>query len=343
VIYPTSDTVSWLLSRYRPELEPLFFMYQPSESAIWSLLDKKLLFEAGRRLQLDAPATYFPADIDELRAIAPDIRYPAILKPRTQVLSRGGVKGKLVRSEAELTASFNAFAVAHSYDRLLLDRHPAIAIPMVQEFHQEARDCIYSLTGFISREGKMVTLASAKVLQYPRRLGIGLCFEHDTVRNDLVDAIAGLCSSVGYFGVFEAEFIDVEGNLLLIDFNPRFYSQLAFEVNRGLPLPLLAYEAAIGGIEGINPNQEFVRDGAIYVRRDLFKLLLGTQRLCGRMSAGERTEWLDWYSKGCASATEAAFDEADRWPGIVDRLRNGVHVAQHPRSFVRRIALDRVD
>jgi hypothetical protein len=42
------------------------------------------------------------------------------------------------------------------------------------------------------------------------------------------------------------EFIRAGGKQLLIDFNPRFYSQMGFDIARGSPLPLLVYEAACG-------------------------------------------------------------------------------------------------
>jgi hypothetical protein len=46
-----------------------------------------------------------------------------------------------------------------------------------------------------------------------------------------------LCERIGYYGAFELEFVVTQGRMLLIDFNGRFYNQLAF----GMDLPKLVY------------------------------------------------------------------------------------------------------
>ena len=63
----------------------------------------------------------------------------------------------------------------------------------------------------------------------------------------LVEAIRRLCREVGYFGVFEIEFLRVlDRGWAVIDFNPRFYHQMGFDIARGLPLPIWAYLGASG-------------------------------------------------------------------------------------------------
>ena len=91
------------------------------------------------------------------------------------------------------------------------------------------------MAGFVDDGGECVALASMKILQRPRKVGIGLCFEARAIEEPLVEKIAALCRRVGYTGVFEAEFVVAGDRRLLIDFNPRFYSQMGFEVARGLP------------------------------------------------------------------------------------------------------------
>ena len=51
--------------------------------------------------------------------------------------------------------------------------------------------------------------------------------------------------------MFDVEFAIDGDQKLLIDFNPRFYNHMAFEVQRGLPLPWLAYLAATGQTEAL--------------------------------------------------------------------------------------------
>ena len=68
---------------------------------------------------------------------------------------------------------------------------------------------------------------------------------------DVEAGLVRLFRAVGFHGVFDAEFIEDGGRHLLIDVNPRFYNHMAFEVDRGLPLPWLAYLGAVGDGEGL--------------------------------------------------------------------------------------------
>ena len=49
-----------------------------------------------------------------------------------------------------------------------------------------------------------------KVLQRMPPVGIGVCFEAVPLDDILVEAIRRLCREVGYFGVFEIEFLRLD-------------------------------------------------------------------------------------------------------------------------------------
>src|SRR5262249_39724065 len=117
--------------------------------------------------------------------------------------------------------------------------------PLVQQYYPQAAESVYTLSGF--REtigGGVIIRAARKILQQPRCIGTGLCFEPALVDPLLADRTKRLCERIGYYGVFELEFILAEGKAMLIDFNGRFYHQIAFDVARGMELPALAYAAA---------------------------------------------------------------------------------------------------
>jgi hypothetical protein len=145
--------------------------------------------------------------------------------------------------------------------------------------------------------------------------------------------------------VFEAEFVPHRGRHLLIDFNPRFYSQMAFDIARGLPLPLLAYEAACGQPMGFASR---LRDGSgptrrgkhVYCHRFLLEVLLRSQRLSGRISQGEAASWRTWYQSSRNVLTDAVADDADRLPQLVDLGMHLLAYARHPRDFVRSVVLE---
>ena len=74
--------------------------------------------------------------------------------------------------------------------------------------------------------------AARKIVQQPRSIGIGLCFEPALVDPLLAERTKRLCERIGYYGVFELEFILAEGKAMLIDFNGRFYHQMAFDIEQ---------------------------------------------------------------------------------------------------------------
>lgn len=99
---------------------------------------------------------------------------------------------------------------------------------------------MYSLAGFVDRSGEILGVrASQKVVQSPRGMGVGLLFREAPVDPEVLEGLARLCRRTGYFGVFEVEFVRADGGHHLIDFNPRYYGQVQFEISRGLSLPQL--------------------------------------------------------------------------------------------------------
>jgi hypothetical protein len=131
----------------------------------------------------------------------------------------------------------------------------------------------------------------------------------------------------------------------LIDFNPRFYNQLALDVARGLPLPQMAYAAAIGDRAMLDTLFAQVPDEATRLRRGFcnvfgMQLLVGAQRVAGTMSASEASRWLRWYRENRSTIVDASLDGDDRAPFFVDVALQLYASMRHPRAFLRKVVLD---
>jgi predicted ATP-grasp superfamily ATP-dependent carboligase len=350
VLYPTSDAAAWVLSEHRERLARHFHMFQPPLAVLRRLLDKRELFAACAEVGIDAPVTHFPRDEAEAVALAERVGFPLLLKPTMQVLSRSQTKGMTAGGPDALVERYRAFCAGNAYHPTLSAQVAGVEQPIMQAYHPAAARGMYSIAGFAdgARGAHEVTaLAATKVLQRPRKLGIGLCFEEAPVRPALRDALAALCQRVGYAGVFEAEFIEEDGRFLLVDFNPRFYSQMAFEVDRGLPLPLIAYEAALGRHDALAAARHALADAPavrrprVYTHRLLLGLMTSAQQLSGRMGADEAAGWRRWYRAHRGRVSDAVRDRRDRGPAVADTARTALHYGRHPRAFVRSIVLDR--
>lgn len=344
VLYPTSDDVAWLYALHHDALAEHFDMFQPGAEPMYRLLNKRALFDACHAVGVQAPVSYFPDAERDLDAIAAAAAFPLLLKPATQVMLRPPGKGVTVHDAGSLRDAYRAFRSKHTVPPDLATRFPGADRPMLQAFHPEAARGIHSVSGFIDRSGtRIVAVAARKILQRPRKLGIGLCFEEAPARPELVAGLAALCREVGYHGVFEAEFIEADGRHLLIDFNPRFYSQMAFECGRGLHLPRMAYEAALGrdDVFAAASTREWPVRGHVYTHRLLLELITRGQRLTGRMTRGETAGWRRWRRTHRGRLHDAVQDRGDIMPAVVDFAAIVVGYSRHPRSFVRAMLLDR--
>jgi predicted ATP-grasp superfamily ATP-dependent carboligase len=348
VLYPTSDDVAWLLSANQEALGRHFRLYSPPVAAIEELLDKGALHARCAEVGIETPPSWFPETEAQLSRLAGEVTYPLLLKQRTQVLSATHTKGYTVGTPDELLARFAQFARENPHGDAISKRRPEACLPMLQAFFPEVDDGTLLMAGFVSRSGELVAArACRKILQRPRRLGIALCLEETPLDADLAERIANLCRKAGYHGVFHVEFIRARGKSLLIDFNPRYYHHMAFEIARGMPLPHFAYLGACGDEDGLRKAGELARQdaeprGRVFTHKLDLRIMVVGQHLSGRMSSAEAGGWRRWYAEHLDGdrMTDAVASPADRLPGLVDTAMRMKEWGRHPRSYFRQIVLD---
>ncbi len=344
LLYPSNDHLAWLFALERDRLSKVFAMLSPGEDVIITLLDKKRLHKACETAGIDVPETAVVTDDVTDPTLAPTPKFPVLLKPRTQIYQQRGMKGFIAHDPAQLRTALRRFRELVAYAPVLTHRYPDIAEPMVQEYLTAAESEIISIAGYADEHGVVVARGAVKVLQHPRKIGIGLCFEDRPFDTALVEKLSALCKTVGYYGVFEAEFVPQRNRPLLIDFNPRFYSQMGFDIARDLSLPLLVWHAAnddrtaftevLAGAYAWKPH-----GSEVYCHKTLFDFVLALQRLAGQLTKDERSRWRTWYAT--RHPTDAVRDPVDRMPAAIDAALWIGHFIRHPRSSVRGYVLNR--
>lgn len=347
---PTSDDLCFILATRRDELAQVFRLPTCARSAPCELLDKQRLAEHARRAGLHTPRTWF-FDGGGALAGAAELRFPVLLKPRTQMGFVSRAKGALVRDPERLADALADYRATQRYRDELLAWQPGLEWPMAQAYHASALDGILSVAGYVGADdASTVMLASVKVFQWPRRLGIGVGFEARPVPEDVARGLVKLCRDVGYAGVFEAEFLvdGADGARLFIDFNPRFYGQMGFEIARGARLPLMALHEALGDHATVVELARQAREQSArpvpvtprYAQHWVLRLLLATQTLGGRMTRAEAARWRAWIASGDGQRTDALFGWGDPLPACLDVATHVGRFARHPRDFVRKFFLD---
>lgn len=342
VLYPTSDELAWLLAANRDELGATFRLYSPRIEALACLLDKKQLGQAALAAGLCVPEAWCPFDEEEVLRIAEEAVFPLYVKPRAQVFASGHGKGQRVERRAEL---LNAWRLWHSRARFpasVTERMPGVERPLLQASYPGC-DRIFTVDGFVDETGELFcALGCVKVLQWPRGSGPGICFEQAPVPARVADGLSCLFRRVGFFGVFDAEFIEHAGCHLLIDVNPRFYNHMAFEVERGLPLAWMAYLGALGDRGTLRAAVESARRSgggpAAYVHRLPLRMMLGIQALTRGMSTPERKRWRSWLTMSEGSFTDPVRQDGDVWPAAGEIALEIRRFAGHPRAYLRHLA-----
>lgn len=338
VLCPSSDDVAFLAATHRESLGRLFHLLVPPPEALLAVIDKGRLGEAAARAGLSSPQTWSPGDEDEVAALAPDLPLPLLVKPRTPILSRVSQKILRVDRRQDLVAAWRRARAANAHQELATGV-AGIGLPLIQRCH-DGLERIYTLDGFVDPTGRIVAAAACvKRLQMPRRSGVGVCFEPAALDPVLLSGLERLCRQTGHVGVFDAEFLVDGDERLLIDLNPRFYGHMAFEVDRGLPLPWMAYRAALQDWEGVAAavtpvNGVDPRLRGRYVHRFPTAVMLATQLAARNMTAAEVRRWLRWMAHSGSPHTDPVYVRGDPLPAIADIVQS----LRHPRSFVRKAA-----
>lgn len=341
VLFATSDDVAWLLTRWRDELSRSFRHYLPDLRAMYAVLNKWRLAEACRAAGIHVPPSFLPRGPDDLARLQRELEMPVVIKPQTQVLFWPHVKGRIVRERSELVPLYDAFRRSTCCAPALLQHDPEAALPILQAYLESGSENIYNLSGFVDASGEFLAIAaSRKILQRPRKLGLGLCFEWAEVDADLAGRVAALCRHVGYHGMFEIEFLEADGRHLLIDFNPRLYGELAFEIDRGLDLPYFEYLAAAGEHEALRAAVLEARSGGgpaqgAFCHRIHLEIFMALQRLTGGMSRADVHNWRAWLKRHRGHVSDPVLDREDCLPGLVEIASTLYNHAIHPRSTLR--------
>jgi predicted ATP-grasp superfamily ATP-dependent carboligase len=334
VLYATSDDLAWAFAERQTELSERFRLLSPPLASIRSVLDKAALHAACMQAGLRPPRTWFPRDDAEVAAVGRQARFPIIIKPRTQVRFRSMAKGRIVVSPDALLDLYRLFLRDNEYDPEFVADNPGLERPMLQEL--EEGEFIYAISGFCDpRRGLFVARGSRKLVQWPRRAGIGIVFEDAPVDEELSSGLRRLSEITGFFGVFEAEFVGSD-RPYLIDYNPRFFGQMGFDAARGLPSPYLVYLSALGADRRLSDEIESARRWRpsrpmVYVNRTALAWTSAAERVVGRKPA----KLPQRLARGVADYVDAVGVESDWLPAVVDGVGQVLGALRHPRAALR--------
>lgn len=333
LLYPCSDDMAWVLAGNCERLTPYFVMLQPGLATIEALLNKHKLYELCRQLDIPTPETVYPRNAEDVVAMVGRLAGKFLVKPKTQIGLKVKNKAAIADAGPALISACQDFQRNFRYVDAMTRHDPALLWPMIQRFDPAASTRTVSIAGFRSRDGRYFqVLSSQKILQFPIRIGVGLCFSSIDIKPELAERVRRICEATGYYGAFEVEFIRSDAGDLLMDFNPRYYGQMQLEISRGLPIPALV---ACDALKQPFPVLAPARNLHIAHRWQL-KVVMTTQAIAGRITWSERRRWLDLTDRRKnPDVVDSVRDRDDPAPWYVTIRRQLFSYVRHPRATFR--------
>jgi len=237
VLFPTGDEGAALVARHHQTLAQYFQLTTPPWDELRWLYDKRLAYRLADRVGVARPWTMYPANQDELAGSK--LLYPVILKPAYH----SGFN-PLTASKAWRIDSREQLLARYEEARTLVD--PSIL--MIQELIPGGGESQFSYTA-LCQEGQPITsLTARRVRQIPMDFGRASTFV-ETIDDPAIEAPAvRLLKAMRYTGIVEVEFKrdPRDGNLKLLDINPRVWGWQSLCGSAGVDYPYLLWLLANG-------------------------------------------------------------------------------------------------
>lgn len=226
------DVAVLLCAQHRELIEAHTCFPFPDYNTLWLARDKGETFRIAQEAGIPCPRTLRVSDLASLKEMAEEAPYPCLIKPRESSGARGITR---VDSPQELL---------RQYPRV----HEQYPLPLIQEYIP-TDEGQYDVGVLFDRQGEVCAIHQFQQLrEYPLDGGPA------TLRMSIWDEEAKslavrLLKAMDWYGValVEMKRDRRDGQLKLLEVNPRFWASLHLACVSGVPFPRMLYEVAISG------------------------------------------------------------------------------------------------
>lgn len=236
VIVPGSEASLLPISAGRDELEPHVALGLPPHAGVLRALDKVFLRQTAVAAKLPPPPSLDCETSSAASAAAAEIGYPLIVKPLRSF--RQG-DDDLVQKSAQVVLE----------PQELDDAVARVGTPAtVQRYVSNPR--IVSCAGVRTGTGLVGFTVTRYMRTWPPSAGSAAFAATVAPPPGLRDRVEKLVEALGWSGIFELEFLELEdGSLGAIDFNPRVFGWLSLAIGAGANLPAIWCDHMLGRAE----------------------------------------------------------------------------------------------
>jgi len=240
VLLPMTEITTLLLTQHRELLPASVRLPFPDADVVAAVADKSQVLERAQRIGVPIPRTLVIESVQDARAKAAQIEYPAVFKPAR---SRNWNGNQWVSSGTGYAAD------AETLFARLEQLNPAVFPVLIQE-----RIVGPGIGVFVCCDGDdvLATFAHRRIREKPPSGGVSVLCESASVDPVAKKHAVALLKAMGWRGVAMVEFKqnDADGSLRLMEINGRFWGSLQLAIDAGVDFPALAVDVALGRKRG---------------------------------------------------------------------------------------------
>ena len=237
VIFPNSDEIVQVLSKYKSVLEEYYRVPTPGWEIIRNVYIKKNTYQLAEKNGIPIPVTYYPESVQDLEEL--NLDYPAVIKPsiRDNFYNKVKIKAFRVNCKDELIKTFKYVCSIIEPSEVL-----------VQEFIPGGPHHLYSFCPFFKNGQVFTCIMARRSRQHPMDFGHASTFAELVDIPELHKLAEKFLALINYYGIAEVEFMQDprNGNFKLIEVNPRVWGWHSIAIASGVDLPYLLYQDMIG-------------------------------------------------------------------------------------------------
>jgi D-aspartate ligase len=244
VLFPGHDDTVHLISKHKETFEAITAVSVPDIGVLIKAFDKYLSMKSAEKIGIPIPETYSVENENELKKLSKEVEYPFVVKPNLQNLGYGA---------HGVTYAHTIDELIHTYERTKKEFGSCI----IQEFIPGGSEQMRMVNALFDKNSNPIAVFTARKYRTHPVRGGSTTFGESTWDPKLAELGMKLLKAWRWYGVAEIEFkLDPrDGELKLIEVNPRFWTYIDLPIACGIDFPYLLYKIAIG--ENVAPIKKY--------------------------------------------------------------------------------------
>ncbi len=239
VLIPTSDPYVLLVSKYSKELSKHFDFNVTDYETVATMVNKKLQYEYAQQHDIEMPLTLYPND-HSIEDIAQEMSYPCVIKPHFSHLWREYYNSLPEREWRKVGEAKSPQDLIDTYAEM---RKSGLEF-VIQQKIVGGDDPLYTLMTYLDRSSEALAVFTIRKLrQYPMGAG-DASLEVGVQEPEVVELGLKVLRGLKFRGNACVEFKrdPEDGQLKLIEINPRSLLTYEHAVASGVDIPYITYQ-----------------------------------------------------------------------------------------------------